>query len=337
MTESTMGRSAPSLRVRVAMALAIGLFCALLVLFGMEHALPASDFDQSWVAARALLQGHNPYDVIGPGRAFQWRWPFFYPLPAALVAMPFAWFEEPVARMLFISLSATVLAFALTRRSYHRLFVFMSAGFCICLLSSQWEPLLTAAALLPALSWAFAAKPTIGTALFLAFPSRTAVAANAVLVIASVAIMPSWPASWLHTVQQAWHMRTPLLTPLGPLVLLGLLRWRRPEARLLMALACVPQTLVLYMTVPLFLIPATAGESLTLVALSWAAQVITFTMPTKPPRPEFYTYSAWVIVTLMYIPCLVMVLRRRNEGKLPAVVESLLTRVSSRRRVAPAP
>ena len=132
-------------------------------------------------------------------------------------------------------------------------------------------------------------------------------------------------------------MRTPLLTPLGPLVLLGLLRWRRPEARLLMALACVPQTLVLYMTVPLFLIPATAGESLTLVALSWAAQVITFTMPTKPPRPEFYTDSAWVIVTLMYIPCLVMVLRRRNEGKLPAVVESLLTRVSRRRRVAPAP
>lgn len=104
-----------------------------------------------------------------------------------------------------------------------------------------------------------------------------------------------------------------------------------------MALACVPQTPVLYMTVPLFLIPATAGESLTLVALSWAAQIITFTMPMKPPRPEFYTDSAWVIVALLYIPCVVMVLRRRNEGELPAVVESLLTRVSRRRRVAPAP
>jgi len=42
-------------------------------------------------------------------------------------------------------------------------------------------------------------------------------------------------------------------------------------------------------------------------------------------------------VALMYIPCLVMVLRRRNEGELPAVVASLQARVSRRRRVVAAP
>jgi len=115
-TESAPARTIPPLRMRVAIALAIGLFCALLVVIGAEHALPTSDFDQCWVAARALLHGHNPYDMIGPGRAFAWRFPFFYPLPAALIAMPFAWFEVSVTRALFISISAALLAFAITRR-----------------------------------------------------------------------------------------------------------------------------------------------------------------------------------------------------------------------------
>lgn len=337
MTESTMGRSVPSLRVRVAIALAIGLFCALLVVIGAEHALPVSDFDQCWVAARALLHGHNPYEMIGPGRAFEWRFPFFYPLPAALIAMPFARFEVSVTRALFISISAALLAFAITRRDYHRLLLFLSAGFCVSLLKSQWEPLLTAAALLPALSWVFVAKPTVGAALFVAFPSRTAVLGGVVLVAVSLVVMPSWPANWLQMLHQDSHMRTPIITPMGPLLILALLRWRRPEARLLVALACVPQTLILYMTVPLFIIPDTLGESVVLAVLSWAAQAVTFTMPHQPPHLSFYTFSAWVIVALMYIPCLIMVLRRRNEGELPAIVESLIARVSSRRRVAAAP
>lgn len=43
MTKSTM-RSVPSLRI--AIAVAIGLFCALLDVIGAEHALAMSDFDQ---------------------------------------------------------------------------------------------------------------------------------------------------------------------------------------------------------------------------------------------------------------------------------------------------
>lgn len=336
MTESTRGRTTVPLRLRIAIALAVGLLCALVVVIGAEHALPVSDFDQCWVAARALLHGHNPYDAIGPGRAFEWRFPFFYPLPAALIAMPFAWFSVSITRALFISMSATLLAFAIIRRDYHRLLLFLSAGFCVSLLKSQWEPLLTAAALLPALSWVFVAKPTVGAALFVAFPSRTAVLGGIALVAVSLVVMPSWPANWIQMLHQETHMRTPLITPLGPLLLLGLLRWRRPEARLLVALACVPQTLILYMTVPLFLIPASLGESALLAALSWVAQATTFTMPHQPPHPSFYTDSAWVIVMFLYVPCLVMVLRRRNEGEMPALVGWLVARVS-RRRAAAAP
>ena len=54
-------------------------------------------------------------------------------------------------------------------------------------------------------------------------------------------------------------------------MLLAILRWRRPEARLLIALACVPQSMLLYETVPLFLVPRTFRESALLVALSYVA------------------------------------------------------------------
>lgn len=303
----------PGLGLRVVLALAVSALSAVVVVIISRHALPTSDFDQCWVAARALLAGRNPYDVIGPGREFPWRWPFFYPLPAALVAVPFLPLGMGGTRVLFTALSAGLLAFALGREHAHRLLVLVSAGFAVFLLSAQWSPLLTAAALLPGLGFVYAAKPTLGLALFAARPSRVAAGGALLLVLASLAVMPGWPADWWRVAHEAHHLRTPLLTPAGPLLLLALLKWRRPEARLLVVLACVPQTLVLYETVPLFLVPATAAESLVLAALSWATQVLTFTMRAKPPDPAFYSRSALAITALMYLPCLVMILRRKNE------------------------
>jgi hypothetical protein len=48
------------------------------------------DFTQLWYAARAVLHGEDPYTLIGRGRAFEWQNGFFYPLPAAILATPFA-------------------------------------------------------------------------------------------------------------------------------------------------------------------------------------------------------------------------------------------------------
>jgi hypothetical protein len=60
----------------------------------------------------------------------------------------------------------------------------------------------------------------------------------------------------------------------GFVALLGLFRWRRPEARLLVALACVPQTMLLYEALPPFLIPRTIGEVVVLLVASVSAQVV---------------------------------------------------------------
>src|SRR5688500_13768330 len=48
------------------------------------------DVDQLWFAARAVLGGRNPYELIGPGLEFDYQWKLYYPLPAALLLTPLA-------------------------------------------------------------------------------------------------------------------------------------------------------------------------------------------------------------------------------------------------------
>lgn len=150
-------------------------------------------------------------------------------------------------------------------------------------------------------------------------PSRFAVIGGALLLLVSFAARPSWLGEWMPTLSQTGHMVVPLAHAGGPLLLLALLRWRRPEARMLLALACVPQTALLYEMVPLMLVPATLGESVLFVALSWVVFGLW-----APSRQAFdtvaqsVTASIQLIVPLLYLPCLVMILRRRNEGDVPA-------------------
>src|SRR5439155_104266 len=84
------------------------------------------------------------------------------------------------------------------------------------------------------------------------------------------------------------HVRGPLYYPLPALVALApprrrpggflmpaaLLRWRRPEGRLLAALCCVPHVTTLYETLPLFLVPANRYQAYLLLALSYVAAVV---------------------------------------------------------------
>jgi hypothetical protein len=161
-------------------------------------------------------------------------------------------------------------------------------------------------------------KPTIGMALWLYKPYWQAVLGGALLVVFSLLVRPEWPIEWIHTFGAGRHIHGPITSLGGPLVLLALLRWRRPEARLLVALACVPHTTLLYETLPLFLVPASWSESLLLVVLNWAAQIVVITLQPYPSLVERARMSATVSVALLYLPCLIMILRRPNEGEMPA-------------------
>ncbi len=213
-----------------------------------------SDFAQIWAGARQLLQGVDPYHNIGPGLAFEWDFPLLYPLTAVLVGVPFAFLQLRWADALFVGIGFGTLTWALTKKQLTNpqlLVIVSTAGICV-MQTSQWSALLTAAALVPSLGWLLVCKPTVGFALWCAYPSRRALIPGAILVLLTVALRPSWPLEWLATLRSASHIRPLLVQPGGIVALLALLRWRRPEARLLAALVCVPQTALLYEAVPLF-------------------------------------------------------------------------------------
>ena len=73
------------------------------------------DFTWPWRASRALLVGKNPYEVIRPTGSFPFDAYFKYPLPAALLALPLAPMRGEVAAGVFIGVSFSLLAWALTR------------------------------------------------------------------------------------------------------------------------------------------------------------------------------------------------------------------------------
>jgi hypothetical protein len=323
--------------MRLAFALAVGIACGLYVLaFGLANPDFASDFDQSWGGAAAILHGQNPYDVVGPGKQYPWSWPLYYPLPALLIVAPLGLLPVLAARVVFAGLSGGLLAFAISKEGFARWPLFISISFVTAVELCQWSNLQLAAMLLPALGWVAVAKPNIGVAM--AAQSRTdralliMLAGSAILIAASFLILPDWPRQWLANVRSAPHFRSPLTRPGGFLLLLALLRWRRPEARLLTALAVMPQTPGFYDHVLVFSATKTFREALTLSALTL---VVFFAIVFMNPER---TLSVWgelvgrLTVLLVYLPTVVMILRRPNEGEVPKSIARLFALVTRRGR-----
>jgi hypothetical protein len=314
----------PSWLKRLACASVIGLLIGGYSDWFWDHPRPKpSDFTQLWAAARMLLQGENPYALIGHGRAFEHDFPLLYPVPAAIVAMPFAWATPRVADALFVGFGAALLAWSLTRRTFAnpQLLVFPSYALMVAAQNAQWSPWLTAAALTPSLGFLFACKPSIGLAMLAAYPSRAAILGAGVFTLLTVAIWPWWIPAWLATLSAATHMSAPVMRWGGPFILLALLKWRRQDARLLAALACVPQTPVLYEVVPLFLLVQTFREGTLLIVLTALAGKIIAVTTWGVDYYTFMNASGQWMVWLVYLPCTVMVLRRPNEGLLFRVPE----------------
>ena len=303
-------------RMRWALAIALGVLVAPIAWHIQTIHSHPSDFAQVWYGARALVAGENPYDIVGPGRAFPWPFPLLYPLTALIPAVPFAAVPLRFANVLWVACSTAILAWGVSREGLWtpKLWVFASWSYFAAVHLAQWSPLLTAAAFLPWAGFALAAKPTLGAALFVAYPSRRALVSALAVVFASVVVFPSWPVSWIQALRGVSHMSAPVahLSVGGPLILLSLIKWRRPEARLLAVLACVPQTTLIYEAVPLFLVVNRWYEGLALSILSF----VVGSWPV-PPQTSDYNLSLWVtgdvMVLSLYLPCVVFVLTRPNQ------------------------
>lgn len=288
------------------------------------------DFGQVWFAARSLLHGVNPYPLVGPGLAYDWAYPLLYPLPAGVVAIPFAALSLTAACVLFSVLAAAAFGWALMEHGYGPLFGVVGASLRYASETVQWSPLFAAAVVVPWLQLFLVAKPTIGFAIAAARPSRWAVVGAVIFGGVAFGVQPTWVHDWIAAVAQnnaAWAparpYRFPLLFPGGFLALLCLLRWRRPEARLVAVLACIPQTPLLYETVPLFLVPRTFWQSAVLVAGSYTVHALAAWIAPLYQEQRMDATGP-LLVALLYLPCTLMVLRRPNEGTIPAWLEDRL-------------
>lgn len=314
--------SAPSITARIAVA-AFFATVASWINYVQNFRVPfhAGDFGLAWFGAKALLNGANPYVLVGPGKVYDWQWPQAYPVTAMVTAMPFTLLPQIVATVAFVWMSTALLSYAITSDGWYRLPLFLSSTFIVSAASAQWSTLLTAALCIPSLAWVFAAKPNFVLAL-LAFatrltPIRTVIIGGAVITAISLALFPSWPAHWLHAVSSLRHTHAPIMLPGGIFVLLALLRWRRPEARLIVALACVPQTNSWYEALPLLLVPATYLESLALSLVSTSGWFVQGRFLVAANEIEVNRGIGTMMIAFAYLPATLIVLLKPNEGSFP--------------------
>jgi hypothetical protein len=284
----------------------------------------AADFTFPWRAAGHLLAGRDPYQHMPRVRAYAASGPFPYPLTSALIAAPLAGLGPPAAGGVFIGVSFTVLGFALTKRGYWPLLTLLSAPVVLTLTNVQWAPLLLAAVLLPGLGWLGAAKPNLGVVAFVLRPQWSTLTVGGLLLAIAFFLIPAWPLEWLQHVRMATLTYRPVATwPLGAVGLLGLLRWRTFEGRVLAAMTLMPLAPFHYDHLFLWLVPRTWRQSLALSACSWVSVIaVLATTPhdlTRDPRAV-----QTMIVAGMYLPAALLVLRAPNVGHAAAWVERMV-------------
>ena len=337
MTDPGAQASVPSTTLRAAFALGLGLAAAIyVILHGRANPQFTSDFDQVWAGARALWEGKDPYTVVGPGREFGWRWPLYYPLPALVVVAPLGLLPVIAARALFAGASSALLAWAVTRDGWSRWPIFLSVSFMVTVELGQWSAIYAAAFFLPAVGVIAIAKPNFGVALAAVNRERLVLwmlGGTLLLLAISQVLQPGWHESWLTNLRAAPHFKPHITRPLGFLMLLAAVKWRRPEARWLLALALIPQAPSFYDQLLLGVVCLTMREAL-LFAVSTI--ILFFYVGFNTPQPDYESWGRLVgngTLWICYFPALAMVLRRPNEGSLPPFIERVITRLTPGRIV----
>ena len=308
----------------LAVGIAAGVGIASWFAFPFTH---GADFAQFHFHARNWLAGHDPYVGGFPimRRTRVVPEPFFYPFPSLFVLAPFALLPLRVAMVLFVGCSTALLAWGILTKSPERLPMLLGAGFIVAIGLGQWTPLVTATLLIPMLGWLAVVKPNVGLASVADDPSAIRILGGGTLLLVSLAFQPSWPREWLANLHAMPPHPAPIVLPGGFLALLALMRWRRPEARLLVAMACVPQLMYFADQLPLWLVAKTRRESMLLSATSLVAWAISLQALNRPGGMPAFESDLLVLVGV-YAPALAMVLKRRNEGAIPAFLERRIAR-----------
>jgi hypothetical protein len=298
---------------RILMTVAVTIVTAAFVWTGKSPPAAVADCDYVWYAARALLRGVDPYAAVvaQPGL----HYPLFYPATAPVLAAPLGALPLRLASTVFLAGGMGALAWVWSREPW-RLWGLSSAPALNALLLCQWSPWLTAAVGLPWLSVVWAAKPSVGLAYVIGWPSRRAFGLAAALTAVSFLVVPGWPTEWISAVRDAPYYLAPIQRPFGWVLLLAWVRWRRPEARFLGTLACVPHSSSLYEILPLLLVARNRRELAGLMALTfmgWA--LLLWRVPVHPLNVPPVLAAQWPYLLLFgYLPPMLLLIRQPARG-----------------------
>lgn len=305
-------------RRRLGIAVAAGGYGSLLAWMFASRPGFLGDHLAWWFAARVLLGGGNPYETLPNGAPYFIHDPFMYPLTAAVGATPFAMVPLPLSHALFVGVGSALMAWALAPRGWHLLLVFLSFPFVMAANLGQWSPYLVAAMLVPALGWMVALKPNLGLAAVAYRPGVSTIVGGGVFALLTLVVMPAWPWEWLASIKGGAPHPAPLFTMYGAPVALAALRWRHPEARLLLAMSALPQTSMFADQLPLFLVPRSRKELMVLVLTSGIGGIL-YAVALREATGRALLVDIRYVTLAMYLPALVMVLRRPS---LPDSVEA---------------
>jgi SAM-dependent methyltransferase len=302
---------------RLLVATFIGLLAAALTFAGHYPTGIRTDFDALWIAGHAWTHGQDPFAAA---RAYASRPPGYdllYPATAFLLTAPFTIWPRAACLALWTGLGFGTMTYAVTRSTWWGLLSLASPFALHAFFSVQWSPVLVASATLPWLAFLWIAKPSVGAALFAAYPSRRLLVAGLLVSLATFVVFPGWVAEWRAALGTRHHLIPLFLRPGGWLLLLAWLRWRHPEGRLLGALAIVPHTLMPYDLLTLAVLLRTRLEWIGATVLAWASYLAVRTWAWIPPSRDHDAsiVAAWPYwLTLCYLPALALVLARPSRG-----------------------
>lgn len=327
------GSNTPTLKRRLIVAAAIAVSAS--VIFYVIHFLYAgppgvspmhSDFSPVWYGAKILRGGQSPYDLIGPGLQIESQWNAYYPATAYVLAIPFTVISEESASVVFVGLSSFLLAFGSTRDSWHRLPMFASIPFLTGAILGQLSVLVTAILFLPWLAVISCAKPQIALPFVITSRRRMliAVGGGIVVLLVSLVLLPRWPSQWLGLLRNSPQFRPAVFNLGGPLILLVLLKWKRPEAWIIAVMALMPQTWFPYNWIALLTLPDSYRGACLLCIVTSVGGLAGEYAVYGIANAEAWRVGGAYSVAFAYLPATFMVLRRPNltTGRRSSVLHS---------------
>jgi hypothetical protein len=229
-----------------------------------------------------------------------------YPFTAYLLSVPLTWLPDWIAAGILFGLGSGILAWFILRKAKNwYLLLFLSWPFVNNLFFGQFAPYIVSMFFTPSLLFMVLVKPQLALPFVLTQkPNRTGLLLAGGLLLVSLALYPMWPVDWLKTLHNYYGFQPLFFLPLGPVILLALIRFRDKRAWLLVLLAAMPQRMV-YDQLGVLLVAENRKQMIFLVLCSWLSFPALFFYNGWENVP--WGWQNWILIE-SYLPALLVVL-----------------------------